>query len=54
MAWARAFEESGGKVVQEIYPPLGTADMAPWVAKLRQDVDVIGRADGRRRRRCAS
>jgi branched-chain amino acid transport system substrate-binding protein len=42
MAWARAFEESGGKVVQEIYPPLGTADMAPWVAKLRHDVDVIG------------
>ena len=42
MAWARAFEESGGKVMQEIYPPLGTADMAPWVAKLRQDVDVIG------------
>src|SRR5207249_4817739 len=42
MAWARAFEESGGKIVQEIYPPLGTADMAPWVAKLRQDVDVIG------------
>ena len=42
MAWARAFEESGGKVVQEIYPPLSTADMAPWVAKLRQDVDVIG------------
>jgi branched-chain amino acid transport system substrate-binding protein len=42
MAWARAFEESGGKIVQEIYPPLGTADMAPWVSKLRQDVDVIG------------
>src|SRR5256712_5139340 len=42
MAWARAFEESGGKIVQEFYPPLRTADMAPWVAKLRQDVDVIG------------
>ncbi|HYS17908.1 MAG TPA: ABC transporter substrate-binding protein, partial [Candidatus Binatia bacterium] len=42
MAWARAFEEAGGKVVQEIYPPLGTADMAPWVAKLRHDVDVVG------------
>src|SRR3989449_9390867 len=41
MAWARAFEESGGKIVQEIYPPLGTADMAPWVAKLPHDVDVI-------------
>jgi branched-chain amino acid transport system substrate-binding protein len=42
MAWARAFEEAGGKVVQEIYAPLGTADFAPYVAQLRRDVDVIG------------
>ncbi len=42
MAWARAFEESGGKVVQEIYAPLGTADFAPYIAQLRKDVDVIG------------
>ena len=42
MAWARAFEESGGKVVQEVYAPLGTADFAPYVAQLRRDVDVIG------------
>ena len=42
MAWARAFEEAGGKVVQEVYAPLGTADFAPYVAQLRRDVDVIG------------
>ena len=42
MAWARAFEEAGGKVVQEIYAPLGTADFAPYIAQLRRDVDVIG------------
>jgi branched-chain amino acid transport system substrate-binding protein len=42
LAWARAFEEAGGKVVQEIYAPLGTADFAPYVAQLRTDVDVIG------------
>jgi len=29
-------------VVQEVYAPLGTADWAPYVAQLRQDVDVIG------------
>ena len=42
MAWARSFEEAGGKVVQEIYAPLGTADFAPYVAQLRRDVDVLG------------
>jgi branched-chain amino acid transport system substrate-binding protein len=42
MAWARAFEEAGGKVVQEVYAPLGTADFAPYVAQLRRDVDVVG------------
>lgn len=42
LAWARAFEDAGGKVVQEVYPPLGTADFAPYIAQLRRDVDVIG------------
>jgi branched-chain amino acid transport system substrate-binding protein len=42
LAWARAFEDAGGKVVQEVYAPLGTADFAPYVAQLRKDVDVIG------------
>jgi branched-chain amino acid transport system substrate-binding protein len=45
LAWARAFEEAGGKVVKEVYAPLGTADFAPYVAQLTQlgnAVDVIG------------
>lgn len=41
MAFARAFEEAGGKVVQEIYPPIGTADMAPFIAAIRRDVDLV-------------
>lgn len=45
MGWARAFHEAGGKIVKEIYPPLGTADFAPYVAQLAQlgsGIDVIG------------
>lgn len=41
MGFARAFEEAGGKVVQEIYPPLGTADYGPYLAGVRRDVDVV-------------
>src|SRR5712692_2134945 len=45
LAWARGFEEAGGKVVKEVYAPLGTADFAPYVAQLQQlgnGIDVIG------------
>jgi branched-chain amino acid transport system substrate-binding protein len=42
LAFARTFEEAGGKVVQEIYPPLGTADFGPYIARIRRDVDVLG------------
>lgn len=41
MAFARAFEEAGGKVVQEIYPPIGTTDFGPFIAKIRRDIDVV-------------
>jgi branched-chain amino acid transport system substrate-binding protein len=41
MAFARAFTEAGGKVVQELYPPLGTTDFGPFIARLRRDVDVV-------------
>ena len=41
MAFARAFEEAGGKVAQEVYPPIGTADMAPFIAAIRRDVDLV-------------
>jgi branched-chain amino acid transport system substrate-binding protein len=42
IAWARAFEEAGGRVVQEVYAPLGTADFAPYIAQLRRDIDALG------------
>ena len=41
MAFARAFEAAGGKVVQEIYAPIGTTDFGPFIGRLRRDVDVI-------------
>jgi branched-chain amino acid transport system substrate-binding protein len=37
----RTFEESGGQVVQKLWPPLGTADFGPYLAQLRRDVDAI-------------
>jgi branched-chain amino acid transport system substrate-binding protein len=37
----RSFEEAGGRVVQKLWPPLGTADFAPYLSQLRRDVDAI-------------
>ena len=37
----RTFEEAGGQVVQKLWPPLGNADYAPYLAQLRRDVDAI-------------
>jgi branched-chain amino acid transport system substrate-binding protein len=36
-----AFERAGGKVVQKIWTPIGTADYAPFVTQLRRDVDAV-------------
>jgi branched-chain amino acid transport system substrate-binding protein len=38
---ARTFIEAGGQVIQEIYPPLATADFAPYLARVRRDTDVV-------------
>jgi branched-chain amino acid transport system substrate-binding protein len=40
--FAKAFKAMGGQVVDEIYPPLGTTDFAPYIAKLAANV---GKAD---------
>jgi branched-chain amino acid transport system substrate-binding protein len=37
----RTFQESGGQVVQKLWPPLGTADFAPYLSQLRRDVDAV-------------
>jgi branched-chain amino acid transport system substrate-binding protein len=35
------FENCGGKVVQKIWPPLGTVDFGPFLAPLKRDVDAV-------------
>ncbi|HET7874696.1 MAG TPA: ABC transporter substrate-binding protein, partial [Methylomirabilota bacterium] len=37
----RAFEETGGQIVQKLWPPLNTPDFAPYLAQLRRDVDAV-------------
>ena len=37
----RTFTEAGGQVIQEIYPPLGAPDFAPYLAQIRRDADVV-------------
>src|SRR5919201_1941513 len=41
MAFARAFEKAGGKVVQELYTPIGTTDFGPFIGRTRRDVAVV-------------
>jgi branched-chain amino acid transport system substrate-binding protein len=39
--FARTFIEAGGQIIQEIYPPLGAPDFAPYFGRIRQDADVV-------------
>jgi len=39
--FVRTFTEAGGQIVQEIYPPLGTTDYAPYLAQIKRDADVV-------------
>src|SRR3954469_7524526 len=37
----KAFEDCGGKVVQKIWPPLGTKDFGPYIPTMKTNVDAI-------------
>jgi branched-chain amino acid transport system substrate-binding protein len=37
----KAFEDCGGKIVQKIWPPLGTKDFGPYIPTIKQDADAI-------------
>jgi branched-chain amino acid transport system substrate-binding protein len=37
----KAFEDTGGQVVQKLWVPLNTADFGPYVAQIRRDVDAV-------------
>jgi len=37
----KAFEDCGGKVIQKIWPPLGTKDFGPYIPTMKADADAI-------------
>jgi branched-chain amino acid transport system substrate-binding protein len=37
----KSFEECGGKIIQKIWPPLGTKDFGPYIPTIKQDADAI-------------
>jgi branched-chain amino acid transport system substrate-binding protein len=37
----KTFEECGGKIIQKIWPPLGTINFGPFIPTIRQDADAI-------------
>lgn len=39
--FARTFTEAGGKIIQEIYYPLGSPDLAPFITTIKQDANVV-------------
>ena len=40
-AFHKAFENCGGKIIQKIWPPLGTKDFGPNLPTMKQDADAI-------------
>jgi len=37
----KTFEDCGGKVIQKIWPPLGTKDFGPYIPTIKADADAI-------------
>jgi len=37
----KTFEDCGGKIIQKIWPPLGTIDFGPFLPTIKQDADAI-------------
>jgi len=37
----RTFEDCGGKIIQKIWPPIGTIDFGPYIPTIKQDADAI-------------
>jgi branched-chain amino acid transport system substrate-binding protein len=36
----RAFEEAGGQVIQKLWAPLGTSDLAPYLSQIKREADA--------------
>jgi branched-chain amino acid transport system substrate-binding protein len=37
----KAFEDCGGRIVQKIWPPLGTKDFGPYIPTIKADADAV-------------
>lgn len=37
----KAFEDCGGRVIQKIWPPLGTKDFGPFIPTIKKDADAV-------------
>jgi len=37
----RTFEDCGGKIVQKIWPPIGTKDFGPYIPTIKSDADAV-------------
>ena len=37
----KAFEDCGGRVIQKIWPPLGTKDFGPYIPTIKRDADAV-------------
>jgi branched-chain amino acid transport system substrate-binding protein len=37
----KAFEDCGGKLVQKLWPPIGTKDFGPYLPQIKTDVDAV-------------
>jgi branched-chain amino acid transport system substrate-binding protein len=37
----KAFEDCGGKIIQKLWPPLGTKDFGPYIPTLKSDADAV-------------
>ena len=37
----KVFEDCGGKIIQKIWPPLGTKDFGPFISTIKADVDAV-------------
>ena len=37
----KTFEENGGKIIQKLWAPIGTADFAPYLSQIKRDADAV-------------
>ena len=37
----KVFEDCGGKIIQKIWPPIGTKDFGPYIPQIKGDVDAV-------------